>query len=483
MSDAEEYNRVRVSADGVRVLKRFAADEFPVPAIAFDFTSGRDESVTVRLSDTVPDEIDVEDLGFHPDYGSEFWTIEEGRITFEREFEPDATYTTVYGIRAAGDDVEPFLSEPTIEEVDPPLPEGAENKIDGSESEEDIVLESDDALVEDAIASGVENDESADGDTEGIPTLELNEPAAESDASTESQSPAIAADTLVTALAAELRNGSVPTEDVEQLRDALSPNGGSTTARLDQLQRDITDLRAYANALEEFLDENGTGAELIEEFSEQVGAFEEDIERLETEVVVGLRRSFDDLEAEFENLESDVRSEFERVDELASQTEAFDERTDSLAERIDSAAGRTAELTRRFEAFDERTETLESEFEAVSEQAETASERAETAAERAESAEEQTEGLQEQFASVETRAEEMSNEFEAIQEKTDGIDDRFESVESRTDEVAGQAEEIVDRLDELATQTDEIVDRLDQTQSDIEDLREWKEQITQTFGG
>ncbi len=478
MSDAEEYNRVRVSADGVRVLKRFAADEFPVPAIAFDFTSGRDESVTVRLSDTVPDEIDVEDLGFHPDYGSEFWTIEEGRITFEREFEPEATYTTVYGIRAAGDDVEPFLSEPTIEEVDPPLPEGAEDQLNGDESQGDIVLESDDALVEDAIASGIESTPSADGEPEEIPKLELNEPAAESESTTETetQAPTISAESLVTALATELRNGSVPKEDVEQLRNALSPEGGSTTARLDQLQRDITDLRAYANALEEFLDENGTGAELIEEFSEQVDSFEEDIERLETEVVVGLRRSFDDLEAEFENLESDVRSEFERVDELASQTEAFDERTDSLAERIDSAAGRTAELTRRFEEFDERTETLEDEFVDVSEQAE-------TAAERAESAEEQASGLEEQFASVEERAEEMSEEFEAIQEKTDGIDDRFESVESRTDEVASQAEELVDQLDELTTQTDEIVDRLDQTQSDIEDLREWKEQITQTFGG
>jgi len=106
----------------VTVTKRFEADEFPVPAIAFNFESRRSEPVTVRLSDVVPDDVAVEDLGFHPEYGSEYWTIDDDEISFEREIEPDGEYTTVYGIRATGtDNVEQFLTEPQFDEVDPPL--------------------------------------------------------------------------------------------------------------------------------------------------------------------------------------------------------------------------------------------------------------------------------------------------------------------------------------------------------------------------
>jgi hypothetical protein len=65
MSDSQAYEEVTVTAEGVTVVKRFEEDEFPVPAIAFEFDSAREESVTVRMSDSVPEGIEVEDLGFH----------------------------------------------------------------------------------------------------------------------------------------------------------------------------------------------------------------------------------------------------------------------------------------------------------------------------------------------------------------------------------------------------------------------------------
>ena len=136
MSDSQAYEEVTISSDGVAVVKRFEDEEFPVPAIAFDFKSDRDEPVTVTMCDTVPDGIEVEDLGFHPEYGSEFWTIDDETITFEREMEAEESYTTVYGIRATGsDDVRQFLTEPTLESVEPPLPE------DESNETEDILAE------------------------------------------------------------------------------------------------------------------------------------------------------------------------------------------------------------------------------------------------------------------------------------------------------------------------------------------------------
>jgi len=85
MSDSQAYEAVQIASDGVTVTKRFEADEFPVPAIAFNFESRRSEPVTVRLSDVVPDDVAVEDLGFHPEYGSEYWTIDDDEISFERD--------------------------------------------------------------------------------------------------------------------------------------------------------------------------------------------------------------------------------------------------------------------------------------------------------------------------------------------------------------------------------------------------------------
>lgn len=126
MNDAREHGTVTVESDGVTVSKWFDDEEFPVPAIVFAFDSHREVPVRVRLSEPVPDGVAVADLGFHPDYGSEHWGIDDDEITFEREFAPEEQYTTVYGIRATGtDDVERFLAEPTIVEVDP-APGGAD---------------------------------------------------------------------------------------------------------------------------------------------------------------------------------------------------------------------------------------------------------------------------------------------------------------------------------------------------------------------
>ena len=73
MNESEAHKEPVILSDGIRVVKRFESEEFPVPAIAFEFTSSRNESVTVTLSDTTSDNIAVEDLGFHPEYGSEFF--------------------------------------------------------------------------------------------------------------------------------------------------------------------------------------------------------------------------------------------------------------------------------------------------------------------------------------------------------------------------------------------------------------------------
>ena len=360
MSDSQAYEAITVASDGVTVTKRFEADEFPVPAIAFNVVSQRSETVNLRLVDTVPDDVAVEDLGFHPEYGSEFWDINDDRITFEKDIEADSDYTTVYGIRATGtDDVEKFLTEPTIERVDPPM----------DESEEDLVG-GDDNAVKDVIAGesdsvpGLEDDE----DDEDIETLNLKDPnsegtpepepadaggtdAAGADGETDETGESETADDgeaeqstgkVVAAMADEIRQNNVSAQDVKLLKRALDavsqdsdPEGGVNTARINRIQNDIADLRAYTDALEEFLAENGTGDEVIEEFSERLDGFEAELDSFREEID-SAQSAAETATAEIETLGSDVDSLENGLVDVESTVDGIEGELDNLEGEIEN---------------------------------------------------------------------------------------------------------------------------------------------------
>lgn len=360
MSDSQAYEELSISSEGVTVLKRFEEDEFPVPAIAFEFQSERDESVTIRMSDTVPADIEVEDLGFHPEYGSEYWTIDEDTIIFERDLEANAEYTTVYGIRATGsDDVEQFLTEPTLEEVDPPLPD------------DDVVPESGDDAIKDAIAGdgeipGLENDNGDDDDSgaddEDLETLDLkdpNEPGDDGTTTTDGEEAPSRDGSVVAAMANEIRRENVSADDVKILQRALdavddsadSGSDGATAARLDQLQSDIADLRAYTGALEEFLEDNGTGADLIDDFEEQLDEFDDTLSSIRADIA--------DNSDDIESLSDDVSDVSEEVDDVSEEMDDVSNEMEAVTEEVDSVFAEVTEVGEEVETFSDDIESLQ----------------------------------------------------------------------------------------------------------------------------
>ncbi|WP_436924288.1 hypothetical protein [Halosimplex amylolyticum] len=352
MSDSQQYEKVSVSAHGVTVDKRFEEDEFPVPAIAFEIQSARSETVTVTLVDDVPEDVAVEDLGFHPEYGSEYWTIDEDQITFERELEAGAEYTTVYGIRATGtDNVEQFLTQPRIEQVDPPLEDGGGAVVDeqGSDVVRDVISGDSDAVP------GL--DDADDGDEgDDVETLDLKDPNEPADSGGSSGSSGSSGggssgggvalddadvDTLVGALATEIRNQNVDAEDVKLLRkafDLADDSGGSVDARIQHLQTEVSDLLAYTGALEEFLDENGTGDEIIEEFREEVESFESELEEVR-DMTSGHEESLSSVESTVEGVESSMDSLQSDMDEVLSEVEAVQDDVESVEESVGDVEG------------------------------------------------------------------------------------------------------------------------------------------------
>lgn len=438
MSDSDrDDDPVTVSADGVTVRKSYEKDEFPVPAIAFRIESERAEPTEVRLVDHIPEGFGMDDIGFHPEYGSEHWSAEGDRVTFERQLDPDEEYVTVYGIRVDdAEAIQQFLTEPEIELVElegtaEPEASDVESGIDGPDEDSDlvgeaegIVSEESSQVVRDVISGeaetvpGLDEDVAAEppvnGDDEPAPATaddasEAGEPA-ESDiepdegvaggddagdeaireedrpepdkgvAATpagetseehepdQGETPAsvVASGHVATALADELREGSVSEEDLDRLRDALGETSASTDARITYLQSEVADLAAYKDALEAFIDENGVGHELLDELRDEVAGVDDRLGRIEerteenAEDIASVHDAVDELDEDIDELEDDFDDLREDVDgRVEDVRDDLDDRIAGLEDELEADLGeRVAALE---EELDDRIDDLESE--------------------------------------------------------------------------------------------------------------------------
>lgn len=361
MTSADPEEVVTTTSDGITVEKSFEPDDFPVPAIAFVVSSDRAETVSIRLVDSVPDDVAPENIGFHPKYGAEFWDVEGDSIVFEREIEPDEEYTTVYGLRGSGaDTAAKFMSDPQLASVEPPL-----------ESEPEDTPTSEDDLTEDSVEADEESVEAAPGDSPDLDSEEpteigVDEPAEpdddhaaeavalelESDMPGDEQTVEEIVDTetaedddtgaispatddllddtrassegsrLLEELAEEINAADPDDRELQTLRDALSldPVRASVETRIEHLQSSVADLDAYSDALEAFLDENGDAQQLIEDVQAE---YEETTDRLDT-----LESLVDD------NAESaaEIEERFEaKIDEVDSQINALEADIEALS--------------------------------------------------------------------------------------------------------------------------------------------------------
>lgn len=375
MSEADPSEvSVVVTQDGFSVEKSYEPDDFPVPAIAFVIRSERDELVEVRLSDRVPEEVDPSDIGFHPKYGAEYWEVEDGRIVFEREFEAGEEYTTVYGLRSETEDIERYLTEPEFESIDPPLEDAGEvvrevmdenadatslelNEPDeeepgpGGASPDDI----EGALAEAESAADEGSEETDEGEEDEI---ELNLSGADeadspdagddatSDTDTRPSRGGISPANVAEALAAELREGNVSPDAMATLRAQLEPEHGSVDARIGDLQNDVADLRAYTGALEEFLDEEGSGQEILDDLQAQVAG----------------------VEASLDDLEDRASRNSDRIGEVDADLASLDEEVLDVSENLSEVESTVSELESQVQSVDDRMATLSEDIESVQEE-------------------------------------------------------------------------------------------------------------------
>jgi methyl-accepting chemotaxis protein len=407
MSNADPAEvSVVVERDGVSVEKSFEPDDFPVPAIAFVVRSERDVPVQVRLADSVPDDIEAEDIGFHPKYGADFWDNADGKLVFEREFEAGEEYTTVYGLRARDTEaVERFLGEPDLEEVSPGLDEEPEdagevvsnvmNETEASDDDLEAAIAAADADagsgddLEAAIAAATDTDTTVEADTSGdaAPAGPVS----------------VEMDDVTATLADEIRAGSVSDDDIETLRDALGveESDGSVEARVSHLQTEVSDLQAYTAALEEFLDENGDAQTLLAELQTSVAEFDDELRNLRGDVqdVAQATAAVQEMEGE--------------VSDLSARVQSLDDRLGNVSDDVTDVESSVNSLTSEFDGLRNEVDAVNREVEAV----------------REEIPEEDIAEMDDQLGSLDDRVEDL-----------EALDDRIEDLEEELDDLAQMRE-------------------------------------------
>lgn len=299
-STVDTEDVVTVSDEGIAVRKEFSPDEFPVPAIRFEIVSSRDEAVTVRLSEEIPESFSMDGVGFHPEYHSDQWTAyQDHRVEFTGTVEPDSPLVTVYGVRL--DDVSEggqFMTEPSIVDV---RPEGT----DASTPDDDDRAE--DATIEDIVSTDRDQvvKDMLSGDSDGVPGLGADASAGDAaEASDADAEPSIELD--IDAAAERVKD----MDDGSSASD--SADGAESTSRRSRDRSVVS------------RDESGTGAEPIEPVTDDLDAIRGELADVASTVaelddrVADVETDVDELADDLESISADVTDIVQWREQLGS---------------------------------------------------------------------------------------------------------------------------------------------------------------------
>lgn len=121
MDDITDHNggtEATVTRDGITVHQTYQEKRFGVPAVVLKFVSQREDPVEVRVAVELLPDLQIGEVGFHPEYGRENWTVDSNRLEFTDEIGAHAERTTMYAVESLADDqVDSLLDNLSVERV------------------------------------------------------------------------------------------------------------------------------------------------------------------------------------------------------------------------------------------------------------------------------------------------------------------------------------------------------------------------------
>ncbi|RAW46195.1 hypothetical protein DQW50_05315 [Halorubrum sp. 48-1-W] len=431
------------------------------------------------------------------------------RVEFERVLEPGESVETVFGIRDDDPDLDGFLATPIIEHVpvgeeigdvlgtgetdavrevlsgdretlpgmeEEPLDEQAVEPEDGAEPDavvpeprtvadgttaavtphETTEDEGTDAEDDEAEAEETEDDEAEAEETEDdeAEAEETEAEAAEDDDGAETTSApegegvttSATAGGIAAGLAEEIRSGEVDEDDMELLRAELDLGvPRSVDVRISRLQSSVSDIEAYADALAEFIDDEGTAREVLDGLDARVDEVEATVDSLDTRLTAG-ERAHGELADDVESIEDDVTTVREDVDSAETTVAGLEETVSAveatahgLEATVQDVAGDVASLEADLAGLDDALDD-------VGDDVETLYEEVDDAAAGVERADERIDDVEERFGRFE-------EEFDDLWDDLAEVDSRLTDVEGRLgddlEDVEAELEAIDDHLEEL----------------------------------
>ena len=252
---------------------------------------------------------------------------------------------------------------------------------------------------------------------------------------------------LAATLAAEIRAGEVSDADLETLRgefDSGLPR--SADVRIRRLQSQFADLETYVDALEEFIDDEGTGAELVERVDAE-------LKEVTTEIA--------DLREGLDAAADDRESIHEGVDALDDDLAATDDRLDDVAGTASRAADGVDDLRGRTDAVEDHLDDVESDLDDL------------------------VDDLDDVAADVGDVAADLDETEEYVAQVDDDLGAVREDVSTVAEDVADAQEslsaDVADLRAEVSALADEL-DRVDVVEAEIEELRTFRDRLNSAFG-
>lgn len=221
--------------------------------------------------------------------------------------------------------------------------------------------------------------------------------------------------------------------------------GGRYEARLRKVENEVSDLSAYTAALEDFLEAEGTGQQLIESFRDDIESLEDDVE----DIALVVRSHARNLRAHREtiaDIEDDLTSQRAGLDRVVDDVEGLEARLEDLGDRV--SANR--------EAHGDRLADLES-------------------------------TVDDHGRAIDDVEDAVDAVDESLGALADEVDDRLETAAAERDGTAELVEENAAAIDDLDSRVagvdSDLADRLDELEADIQSLQNWREQLGSVMAG
>lgn len=237
----------------------------------------------------------------------------------------------------------------------------------------------------------------------------------------------------------------------QTLQDARQ-SGGQYEARLRKLENEVGDLSAYTDALEEFLDEDGTAQQILESVQGDIEALEEDIDdvkpvvRSHAKTLRDHRMSISEIESELDSQAATLTDVGDDVDSLDARFEQFSE---DVAESQDEQGDRIDAIEAHLDDQVDRIDDVASDVSSVAD------------------------SVDDVAAEVETLETTIEEQLDAAAEERSELDNR----------VADNTEAIDQQASEVGRVAEDIDDRVDQLEEEIEAVQEWRNQLGSVLGG